>query len=174
MKSLNKICLTIIAIGILIAFVGEFLLNFSQNYQNLGNFLFENGLRIGQLSGFFMLLQNGTFIFTKYFRWIKFIISFILIGTLIKILHWEFYADWILTIGMASIILIYGISFFKKPIKNLLDYLKLFWVIANFALSIAVFLHLINRDLLQISNYILWLAVIVFVKTKLDSKQLFL
>ena len=47
------------------------------------NWLYR-GLKIVEIAGFFMLVMNGTFIKTKYFRILKGIIAIILIGALVQ------------------------------------------------------------------------------------------
>ena len=78
MKTNNLLFIIIIGIGLLIA-LGSFL-SYSLTYNNNAEEWIKRGLLISELAGFFMLLANGTFIKTKYFKIIKGVIAIIIIG----------------------------------------------------------------------------------------------
>ena len=171
----NKLLLILIGLGILTAFIGIIVEYVTTDFETaeLGLSLFDFGLWISGTLGFLLLVLNGTFIKTKYFKIAQGIIAIIIIGALLKILHWTSYANLIIIGGLIGIMVLYFLSFVKKPIKKRLDYLKLIWVIVSYTLGILSFLHLIKRDLTEISNYILWLAVIDFAVSGLKSGKLF-
>ena len=162
-------------LGILTAFIGVILTNVTDDYENmdLGLRLFDYGLWISGILGFILLIVNGTFIKTKYFKIVQGLIALIIIGALLKILHWTSVADNIIIVSLIGIVFVYTLSFMKKPIKKRLDYLKLFWVIVSYTLGILSFLHLVRRDLTEVSNYILWLAVIDFAVSELKNGTMF-
>ena len=167
--------LILIGIGILTAFIGILTANITSDYETMdfGWSLFDYGLWISGILGFVLLVLNGTFIKTKYFKITQGLIALIIIGALLKILHWTSFADYIIIGGLIGIMIAYTLSFTKKPIKKRLDYLKLIWVIASYTLGILSFLHLISRDLIEVSNYILWLAVIDFAVSRLKNGTIF-
>ena len=171
----NKLLLILIGLGILTAFIGIVIANVTTDFQTaeLGFSLFDFGLWISGILGFILLIVNGTFIKTKYFKIAQGVIAVIIIGALLKILHWTSYANLIIIGGLIGIIILYFLSFLKKPIKKRLDYIKLIWVIVSYTLGILSFLHLIKRDLTEISNYILWLAVIDFAVSGLKNGTIF-
>lgn len=171
----NKLFLILIGIGVLTAFIGIITTNVSNEYEtmDLGWNIFDYGLWISGILGFLLLISNGTFIKTKYFKITQGLIPFIIIGALLKILHWTSYDDYIIILGLIGIMIVYFFSFTKKPIKKRLDYLKLIWVIVSYTLGILSFLHLIKRDLTELGNYILWLAVIDFAVSGLKNGTIF-
>ena len=163
----NKSFLIIIGVSILLAFIGITLTNIASENEmiELGSKMFDYGIRIGSFVGLIMLLINGTFIKTKYFKITQGLIAFIIIGALLKIMHWTEYANHIIIFGLIGIAILYFLHFSKKPIKNRLDYLKLIWVFVSYTVAILGFLHLINRDYKELGNYILWLTIIDFAIT---------
>ncbi len=171
----NRAFLIIIGLAILVAFIGMIMTNIASDYAtiSLAWDMFDYGLRIGGFTGFIMLLINGTFIKTKYFRIAQGLFAFVVIGALLKILHWTSYSDLIIIVGVIGIALVYFFSFYKKPIKKRLDYLKLVWVLANYTFAILVFQHLIRREYTEVGNYLLWLVIIDFAVTGLKNKTLF-
>ena len=134
------------------------------------------GLKIVEIAGFFMLVMNGTFINTKYFKIIIGLIAIILIGALIKILHWEFYGvngNLILTFAFFGIMTTYLLSFLNKPLKKRLDFLKLAWVLTRYSLGILIFLHLIRREYNIIPSIIIWLTILDYCIGEYRNKRLF-
>lgn len=136
--------------------------------------MFVNGLRIGGVIGFSLLLSNGTFIKTKYFKIALVIFAIVIIGVLLKILHWIPYANYIITLGISGVVITYFLSFLKKQTKKQLDYLKLIWVIVGFTISILGFSHFLKGEYEGLGIYILWVLIIDFVVTELISRKNFL
>ena len=139
------------------------------------NWLYR-GLKIVEIAGFFMLVMNGTFIKTKYFRILKGIIAIILIGALVKILHWEFHGingNLILTIAFLGIMTTYFFSFLNKPLKKRLDFLKLVWVLTRYSIGILIFLHILGREYDIIPSIIIWLAILDYCIGEYKNKRLF-
>ncbi|WP_299315995.1 hypothetical protein [uncultured Aquimarina sp.] len=171
----NRLFLIIIGLGILSAFIGIIMTNLASEYEmiDLGWNLFDYGLRIGGFIGFFMLLSNGTFIKTKYFKIAQGIFAIVIIGVLLKIMHWTAYANHIIVVGLIGIATSYLLSFLKKPIKKRLDYLKLIWVITSYSCGILAFLHLIKREYAELGTYVLWLTIIDFAITGLKNGTIF-
>lgn len=171
----NRLFLTIIGLVILSSFTGIILTNISSESETveLGWNMFDYGMRIGSFVGVIMLLSNGTFIKTKYFKIAKGIISFVIIGALLKIMHWTEYANHIIILGLIGIVICYFLHFSEKPIKIRLDYLKLLWLIVSYTFAILGFLHLINKDYAEIGNYTLWLTIIDFAITGQKNGTIF-
>ena len=135
--------------------------------------MFDYGMRIGSFVGLIMLLLNGTFIKTKYFKIAQGMIAIIIIGTLLKIMHWTRYANLIIVVGLIGIALSYFLHFAKKPIKKRLDYLKLLWIIISYTFAILILLRLISRDYAEFGNYLLWLTIIDFAITGQKNGTIF-
>ena len=134
------------------------------------------GLTIVEIAGFFMLVLNGTFIKTKYFRILKGLIAFALIGALIKILHWVVYGvngNMILTIAFLGIMTTYFFSFLNKPVKKRLDFLKLAWVFARYSIGILILLHIVGSEYNIIPSVIIWMAILDYCLGEYRSKRLF-
>lgn len=170
MKKNNLPFLTIIGIGLIIALGGLVAYKFTDYYE--GYDWMYIGLWISELAGFFMLLANGTFIKTKYFRYFKGVISIVLIAALLKILHYSV-SDTIMITGFIGLILIYFLSFIKKPIKKRLDYLKLGWVISAYSIGLLKYFHMVGDDYQILPSAIMWLAIIDYLKTERERRTLF-
>lgn len=123
----------------------------------------ESLLSIIQFSGILFLLYNGTFIKTKYFNYAKIFISIMIISALFRIMHWEGFQVLSL-ISITGVIVVYYLSFSKKPIKKILDYLKLFWVVLYYSLTILKLNHLIKSELLLIPEIIVVLALVEYAR----------
>lgn len=170
MKTNNLPYLILIGIGLLIAFGGFLMSNFSDNPE--AESWISIGLWLSELIGFFMLFLNGTFIKTKYFRIVKGFISILFVGVIFKIMHYG-YSDYLLIGGFVGIILTYLFSFLKKPIKKRLDYFKLAWVITAYSYNILSYLHYIGEEYKILSSALMWLMIIDYMKTQKEKGFLF-
>ncbi len=170
----NRIFLIIIGLSILTAFIGIILANTASENETiqLGSQMFDYGMRIGSFVGLILLMVNGTFVNTIYFKIVLGLNTYVIIGVLIKIMHWS-YADFILISGMISIASLYSFYFFKKPRKTRLDYFKLIWVFVSYTSVILGLMNMIELEFTKISNYLLWLAIIDFAVTKKKNGTLF-
>lgn len=94
----------------------------------------------GRFLGLVILIRTGQFIKTKFFRLSLFFFAALLIGVLLKIMHWpgSFY---FLLAGFTGVSVLYALHFIKKNKKNLTDYLKLIWVILIFATATLFVFH---------------------------------
>lgn len=171
----NKIYLSIITTGILATILGVLLFLISEDITRirLATNLYNFGLWGSQLAGIIMLLTNGTFIKTKYFKMLKAALAVLFIGILFKLTHWKPNGNYIISLSFIGIIIVYFLSFLKKPIKTRLDYLKLSWVVVSYTLGILNFLHVIPRGLSGIGAIILWMAIIDFTVVGLKRKTIF-
>ncbi|MFY0604881.1 MAG: hypothetical protein JXQ93_13155 [Flavobacteriaceae bacterium] len=170
MKTHNLPYVVLIGIGLLIALGGFLMSNITDNY-DAENWTYI-GLWISEIFGFFMLLLNGTFIKTKYFRILKGVIAIIIIGTLFKIMHWE-YDRPIMIMGLAGIMITYLFSFLSKPIKRRLDFLKLAWVIVAYTNGILTYLHIVGEEYQILSSALMWLVIIDYLKLEKERGRLF-
>ncbi len=170
MRTKNYNYVSIIIIGLVIALIGFIVSKFK--YSSDAEFWTQIGLAISEFAGFLMLVRNGTFIRTKYFRIFKGVLAIIIIGALAKILHWQ-HNNLIMVIGFVSAVLVYFLSFINKPIKKRLDYLKLLWVIVAYAGALLKYLHIIGIDYQIMSSAIMWLAIIDYMKREREKQRLF-
>lgn len=143
-------------IGLFVALFGFF--NTDQVYDPSATDWESVGLSIAQIAGLFMLIANGTFILSKYYKFIKLPVALYVIGLLFVIEHWP-YANIILIATVCSIILIYSLSFIAKPSKEVLDYTKLLWVITYFGYALLKYFHLLREEYQLISTACLWTSI---------------
>jgi hypothetical protein len=170
----NFYYVVIIIIGLVISFFALISTFMTENIE--AEIWLNRGLVIVELTGFFMLVMNGTFIKTKYFRILKGIVAVVFIGALIKILHWEFYGitgNMILLIAFLGIMATYFFSFLNKPIKKRLDFLKLVWVLTRYSIGTLTLLHIIKKEYDIIPSMIIWLAIIDYGIIEYKNKRLF-
>jgi len=170
----NFYYIVLIIIGLVISLVAFIGITFTENIE--AKYWLPRGLNIVEIAGFFMLLMNGSFIKTKYFRIAQGIVAMILIGALIKILHWKFYGvtgNLILTISFLGIMTTYFLSFLKKPIKKRLDYLKLAWVLTRYSIGTLIFLYMVSREYDIIPTILIWLAILEYCIKEYKNKRLF-
>ncbi|CAL2081464.1 conserved membrane protein of unknown function [Tenacibaculum sp. 190524A02b] len=170
----NRQFLISISLGVLSSFIGVIMTNMSSEEEmiNLGWNMFDYGIRIGTFLGIIMLLSNGTFIKTKYFKISQGVFSLVIIGALFKIMHWTIYANHIIVTGLVVIMILYILSFLEKTIKKRLDYLKLIWVIINYVFGILVFLKFLKREYLVLGTFIIWLIIIEFLIIGLKNRTI--
>lgn len=87
-------------------------------------------LSIFSYSGMSILLQNGQFAYTRYADWVNLSAVIIVVGSVIKVMHWPG-ADALLFAGLLSVSIIYTLYFFlKKKERTLLSILKLVFAYA--------------------------------------------
>ena len=170
MKKNNLPYISVIAIGLLIALGGFLASEFTEDPK--AEPLIYIGLWISELTGFFMLLLNGTFIRTKYFRILKGVIAIVFVAAIFKIMYLA-YSNWIMMIAIMGIIATYFFSFLNKPIKKRLDYLKLAWVIVAYTYGFLTYLHLVRDDYQILQSALMWLAIIDYLKTEREQRRLF-
>ena len=98
----NKLFIALISLLVLIGLIGFSISLFSTEFDivNLGQTMFHFGFMIGAILGGIMLLVNGTFVKTKYFRFTKGFFSIVIIGALIRIMHWSSNANILIALGL--------------------------------------------------------------------------
>lgn len=97
--------------------------------------------QLGRLAVLLFMVQNGSLIKSKVLltATISFIIV-IVIGALFKIQHWS-NGNELFSLGFIGLTATYLFHFFKKPVKELFDYLKLAWIIFYSATAILTIDH---------------------------------
>jgi hypothetical protein len=136
----------------------------------------EEILSIAHVIALIMMLVNGIFMTTLFFR-ISIMASIaIFIGAALKIMHIPG-GDQTLLISFLTIPLLYLVHFILKKEKGHLDILKLLTVFAFFILPPLVMLHIIPRDYtnsVRIFNYVIfWLTFVDFLVLGLTKRTLF-
>lgn len=125
-------------------------------------------LNVAYVAGWVLMLSNGSFIKTKYFKITQGLMSIIIVGALLKIMYWTKYADYLIVFGLAGILIAYSISFYKKPIKKRLDYLKITWVILLISCTILILLNVLSMDYRLVANIVFWILLLDFCVTKIN------
>jgi hypothetical protein len=170
LKTHNLPYIVLIGIGLLIALGGFLTSSMTDNYD--AESWTYIGFWVSEIFGFCMLLLNGTFIKTKYFRILKGVIAIIIIGVVFKIMHWK-YDRLIIIMGIMGIMITYLFSFLNKPIKKRLDFLKLAWVIVAYTNGILTYLHIVGEEYQILSSALIWLAIIDYLKLEKERGRLF-
>lgn len=156
----NRTLLMVCVAGLLMSLLGYLL----YLRKDVWNYATDLGLTIFGIASLILLLQNGTFLKQKkYVRIILMLSSLLLIGAVMKIMHWK-YGTLLLIISVAAIPLVYFHHFFRKRNKIFTDYLKLIFVITNYIGAIFKLQHYLHADqLLWIASITYNLLLIVFV-----------
>ena len=124
----------------------------------------ENTANALKLISIILMLSYGTFYNSKpYFRVALGCYFIIVIGAILKIMHWPMSGPFLST-GILSIPLIYFIFFMMKPKKQLLDYLKILFVITYYLAVCLKIFHLPGSAPLFISETLIFdIMLAVFV-----------
>jgi hypothetical protein len=138
---MNKFLLIVISVVLSVALAKVILPSLFISFQ----FEPEAMLFIAQVLGLIMMLVNGTFTDTLYFKISLFALIIIFLGAALKILHYAG-ADQTIVISFPMIPILYLIHFVSKKEKGHLDILKLLTVFAFFITPLLLFLHLVSRD----------------------------
>ncbi|MCH2034065.1 MAG: hypothetical protein MK202_11205 [Tenacibaculum sp.] len=173
MKIISYVWIIIMLLSL--ALTGRLLTVFSSDYELIetGSIMENFCLNVAYMAGWVLMLSNGTFVKTKYFKITQGLMSILIIGALLKIMHWTTYADYLIVFGLLGILIAYSISFYKKPIKKRLDYLKLTWVILLLSSTILILLRVLSMDYRLVGDVVFWILLLDFciTKTNLFSKQ---
>ncbi|MGJ8685647.1 MAG: hypothetical protein ACSHWW_13535 [Nonlabens sp.] len=125
-------------------------------------------LALSQLAGLYLLITSGTFKRTRFYRYARIGIAIILIGALLKIMHY-YGGEIAVILGYVWILGCYTLSFIKKPYKKILDWLKLIYAFVVIIQTTSTFLHYAVADYLQIHFLIMLVMVILHIK---EQKEL--
>ena len=169
MKS-NFNYIVVILIALVVALASFISLIFTKNIN--AEVWFDRSFWIGGISGLLMLLRNGTFIKTRYYKYLLGLISIIIIGALFKIMHWPF-GNLTLSTGLICIIIVYFFSFLNKPIKKRLDFIKLIWVTISYSTSVLILFRIISKEYQILASAILWIMIIDYSISEYKKGTLF-
>ena len=115
------------------------------------------------LSGTGLLLDNGTFNKSSYYRWTGVAMPLIIFGMLFKIMHWPGSLILLLS-GFASLSLLYVLHFFSKTVKDQLSSVKLLFVLTFCISKFFTFMRLPYNDIIEILPLVI-LAYAIFLFT---------
>ena len=118
---------------------------------------------IGRLGGLILIFRESIVsrVF-PYFQLVMFFLGVTTIGALMKIMHWPLASQLILT-GIISIPIIYSVRIFAKKEKQLLDFLKLAWVISYGSYAFISIQHLpFKAEMLIIESVLFFLVYFKF------------
>jgi hypothetical protein len=136
-------------------------------------FFLEGSLMAAEWLAVALLLQNGTFGKTAFFKISLFAAGLFVIGSLFRVMHWPG-AKELLVSSVAFILGTYEFHFAKKSSKHRLDWLKLLWVLTRVAGTVLTVLHQpYGREVLYLSHAVLTLALLDFVYIGNKNNTLF-
>ena len=121
--------------------------------------LVDTTSRIGRIGGLFLIFRNT--LVSRAFPFFQLTILFlgiITIGALMKIMHWPYANELILT-SIISIPTIYCLRLLVKKEKQLLDFLKLVWIISYACYTWISIQHLPYKIEMQMLESVLFLLV---------------
>jgi len=169
---MNKFLLIVISVVLFVALAKVILPSLFISFQ----FEPEEILFIAQVIGLIMILVNGTFTDTLYFKVSIMVFIIILVGAAMKILHYSG-ADQTILISFFMIPLVYLIHFVLKKEKRHLDILKLLTVFAFFIIPPLLMLHIVSRDYINsvriFNQAIFWVTFVDFLAVGLTKRTLF-
>ncbi|MBC7486185.1 MAG: hypothetical protein H7282_05495 [Cytophagaceae bacterium] len=115
------------------------------------------------LCGTGLLLDNGTFNKSTYYRWTGIAIPLIIFGMLFKIMHWPGSLILLLT-GFAFLSLLYVLHFLSKTNKDQLSSVKLLFVLTFCISKFFTFIRLPYNDIIELLPLVI-LAYAIFLFT---------
>jgi hypothetical protein len=126
--------------------------------------------------GILMILINGTFISTRYFKIALFFVMTIVLGMVMKIMHLPGATE-VLASSYILVWVTYFVHFIRKKGKTLLDILKVFMLfvfVIGPPLAFLNFLSLETREYVLLINHIIFgITFLYFIKTGYSGKALF-
>lgn len=162
----NKILLLAISLSLVLTSIGVILYVTDHDAFTL----LTLGPNLFILSGGYLLLKNGYFIKTSEFRITRLGISLILVGVLLKIMHWPFAAE-ILAIGFISFPCIYVFYLIKNHRIHIITLLKLLFITT---ISLSAYVKIIHfpysEEIILIGITTLLILLIDFIKNKRSAE----
>ena len=123
-----------------------------------------------------MMLINGPFIKSKYFKWCKACFTILVLGILMKVMHSKL-GDVLVAVPFPACGIIYFIYFLTKSDKGYLEILKLLTVIMISIVPTFFLYDLVDENtniiLTVAANCVLWITFVVFVIQGQSKKSLF-
>lgn len=122
-----------------------------------------------------MMLKDGTFVKTFYFKWVVLFWTISVIASVLRTMHWPGCKETHL-IGHGIVVMIYSIWFIKKERKKILDTLKLGWVVCIIikTVSAIVFNYPIPLIISYVSSTFLIAAFICYLINGFKNKTIFI
>lgn len=148
----NKYYIIIISILLFLGLIGKFLI-----YSIPGDILIDIAGTIGTI----LLIANGNLFRKTHFKIIILLFFIAFVGAIFHLMHWP-YSSYLLYIPMGLIPLIYINHFINKKTKEVLDYLKLVWVVFSFVGGILILNHIIPNSFNDVINIMLWITISYF------------
>lgn len=115
-----------------------------------------------------MMLVNGTFVSSVWFKIAAFFLCLTALGILFRIMHYPG-GDELSTLPLLAVFILYLVHFSKKAAKRRVDYLKVLMLLGALVLAPIVFLHLVpvlERDsFFLVSHVLLWSTFLDFLYT---------
>ncbi len=148
---------------VILSLAGSFLGLFSYVYEDeYLDLFFKLSTAAFLFSGVLLLSQNGTYRYTRYYKWSALSVALVLIGAVIRIMHWP--GAHFFNFSAALLILsLYTVHFVRKPIKKELDWIKLAFVyVYMFSQSIRFFNFPFPKETAFLSHIILAYALFLF------------
>ena len=112
----------------------------------------------------FLLVQEGTFIKTKLFKFCLMAVSITLIGMLFKIMHWPL-GNAMIGLGLVTFLGTYIFHFSKKTTKKAIDFFKVGWVTLYSTISLNGIFHLFKLDFKQGPSLLFLILILYYLKT---------
>jgi hypothetical protein len=131
---------------------------------------------VAQMAALILVIFNGTFLSSIYFKTSLFMFGGVALGAVSKILHLPL-ADYVLVMPLLLLPSIYAFHFVSKKQKNILDVLKLSFVSSHFIISVLVILHLVSGPIKEYAlifrDAIFWIMIFYFILYSFRKKTLF-
>jgi len=167
-KNYNLVIVIIIALIVCIA--SYISLRFTGNSK--AYLINDTSLKVFSGASLFLLVQEGTFIKNKLFKFCLVAVTITLIGVLFKVLHWPL-GNTMIGLGLVTFLSSYTIHFSKKASKNAIDFLKMGWVVCMTVVSILSVLELIKNDFILFPSLLLLILILYYLKTHYLNRNLF-
>jgi hypothetical protein len=123
---------------------------------------------IAQWIGLILLVTNGTLLQTSYWKIIVACCVMVVVSLLLKIIHSPLGHE-LFVASSIVIVLVYTVRFLQKKQKNLLDWLKYFWICSWLLSGAATNMGFPFEAIDIIGMILFWVTVFVFISVRLKS-----
>ena len=167
----NRITLQVFLLAILLVIAGLILRYFEIGLRFIDGIDLYGNI-VMRCSGIYLLYDTRSVTHAKFWYAIAIAIVVLVLGMLIKIMHWPG-ANQMIMIGSGSVIILYGIRFFQKSEKNHLDVLKLLFVWVSFGCFLLLAFHIHTEIPIIASPILLVLCVFDYMYIQYQNDTLF-
>jgi len=167
----NRITLQVFLLATLLVIAGLILRYFEIGLRFIDGIDLYGNI-VMRCSGIYLLYDTRGVTHAKFWYAIAIAIVVLVLGMLIKIMHWPG-ANQMIMIGSGSVIVVYGIRFFQKSEKNHLDVLKLLFVWVSFGYFLLLAFHIHTEIPIIASPILLVLCVFDYMYIQYQSDTLF-